>query len=261
VRQLLGTRSSLHFLSAVTTPSFLFQGRRDFAFDIDQAVDAYRRLAGPKRLYIGDFGHPPSSFPGPDLVHVLDLSTRWYDRFLKGLPNGVDREKPVQVAPDPWDAKPVSFARPPAVKRIALVSRASSGLTARGKVVRTLRLPKRTIEQFGAPVVRVTASTSTQWPHLVAVLTAVDAQGKETILSEGGTLTSFGRKARTVSFRLISSANLIRSGAKLRLYLGGTSTVQNIANLLYLKLVPEGSRLTVGKVTLTLPVLAKTISG
>jgi hypothetical protein len=95
----------------------------------------------------------------------------------------------------------------------------------------------------------------------VAVLTAVDAQGKETILSEGGTLTSFGRKARTVSFRLISSANLIRSGAKLRLYLGGTSTVQNIANLLYLKLVPEGSRLTVGKVTLTLPVLAKTISG
>ena len=115
VRQLLGTRSSLQSLSAVTTPSFLFQGRRDFAFDIDQAGDAYRKLAGPKRLYVGDFGHSPSSFPGPDLSHVLDLSIRWYDRFLKGIPNGVDKEKPVQVASDPWSGKTASFAAPPAV--------------------------------------------------------------------------------------------------------------------------------------------------
>ena len=63
VRTLLGTRSSLSALSAVTTPSFLFQGRRDFAFDIDQATDAYRRLAGPKRLYVGDFGHSPVDLP------------------------------------------------------------------------------------------------------------------------------------------------------------------------------------------------------
>jgi fermentation-respiration switch protein FrsA (DUF1100 family) len=68
-------------MSTLTTPSFLFQGRRDFAFDIDQAAEAYRRLAGPKRLYIGDFGHSPSKFPGPDLAHILDLSTRWYDRL------------------------------------------------------------------------------------------------------------------------------------------------------------------------------------
>lgn len=260
VRQLLGTRSSLRLMSAVTTPSFLFQGRRDFAFDIDQAVDAYRRLAGPKRLYIGAFGHSPSSFPGPDLVHVLDLSTRWYDRFLKGMPNGVDREKPVQVAADPWRGTAASFAALPAVKQITLVSSGRSSLAARGKVVRTLRLPKRALEQFGAPVVRVTASTPTQWPHLVAVVTAVDSRGAETILTEGGSLTSFGRRARTVSFRLISDANLLRRGVKLRVYLGATSTVQNLANLLYLKYVPDGSRLTVGKVTLTLPVLAKTIS-
>jgi predicted acyl esterase len=146
------------------------------------------------------------------------------------------------------------------VKKITLVSKGRSVLSDRGKVVRNLRLPKKTVEQFGAPTVRVTASTPTQWPHLVAVLTAVDARGAETILTEGGTLTSFGRKARTISFKLISDANLIRAGVKLRLYLGATSTVQNIANLLYLNFVPEGSRLTVGKVTLTLPVLPKTIS-
>jgi predicted acyl esterase len=260
VRTLLGTRSSLSALSAVTTPSFLFQGRRDFAFDIDQAADAYRRLAGPKRLYVGPFGHSPSSFPGPDLVHVLDLSTRWYDRFLKGIPNGVDKEKPVQVGSDPWSGKTASFARPPAVKNLTLLSQARSGLSARGKVVRTFTLPKRALEQFGAPVVRVTASTNTHWPHLVAVVTAVDALGRETVLTEGGTITALGKQARTVSIKLISTGNLLRRGTKLRVYLGGTSTVQNVANLLYLKLVPDDSQLSVGKVTLTLPLLPKTIS-
>jgi predicted acyl esterase len=260
VRTLLGTRSSLSALSAVTTPSFLFQGRRDFAFDIDQAADAYRRLAGPKRLYIGPFGHSPSSFPGPDLVHVLDLSVRWYDRFLKGIPNGVDKEKPVQVGSDPWSGKTASFARLPAVKNLTLVSKARSGLSARGKVVRTLTLPKRDVEQFGAPVIRVTASTATQWPHLVAVLTSLDARGKETVLTEGGTITALGKKARTVSIKLISTGNLLRRGTKLRVYLGGTSTVQNVANLLYLKLVPDDSQLTIGKVTVTLPLFPKTIS-
>ncbi len=260
VRTLLGTRSSLSALSAVTTPSFLFQGRRDFAFDIDQAADAYRRLAGPKRLYIGPFGHSPSSFPGPDLVHVLDLSTRWYDRFLKGIPNGVDKEKPVQVGSDPWSGKTASFARPPSVKSLTLVSQARSGLSARGKVVRTFTLPKRDLEQFGAPLIRVTASTATQWPHLVAVLTSLDTRGQETVLTEGGTITALGKKARTVSIKLISTGNLLRRGTKLRVYLGGTSTVQNVANLLYLKLVPDDSRLTVGKVTVTLPLLPKTIS-
>jgi predicted acyl esterase len=126
--------------------------------------------------------------------------------------------------------------------------------------VRTFTLPKRSIEQFGAPVVRVTASTPTQWPHLVAVLTSVDGRGQETVLTEGGTITSLGKKARTVSIKLIATGNVVRSGSKLRVYLGGTSTVQNVANLLYLKLVPDDSRLTVGKVTVTLPLLPKPIS-
>ena len=260
VRQVLGARSSLRALSTVTTPTFLFQGRRDFAFDIDQAADAYRRLAGPKRLYVGDFGHQPSSFPGPDLVHVLDLSTRWYDRFLKGIPNGVDKEKPVQVASDPWSGKTASFARLPTTKRVTLTTSGRSTLASRARIVRTFRLPHRALEEFGAPVVRVTASSPTQWPHLVAVVTAVDTHGQETVLTEGGAITSFGRRPSTISIKLISAGNLIRTGSKLRVYLGGTSTVQNLANLLYLNLVPDDSRLTVQKVTLTLPVLPKPIS-
>jgi predicted acyl esterase len=256
IRQLLGTRSSLRLLSAVTTPSFLFQGRRDFAFDIDQAAAAYRLLAGAKRLYVGDFGHSPSRFPGPDLAHVLELSTRWYDRFLKNEPNGVDKEKPVQVAGDPWLGKAASFDGVPKVQRFTLSwSVRGKTMAARGKLVHMFRPLKRTVEQFGAPVVTVTARTATQWPHLVAVLNAGD-----TVVSEGGTLTSFGRKWTSVRFRLIADANLLERGTRLRLYLGGTSTVQSIANLLYLKPVPDEAKLQVGRVTLTVPVLPKTIS-
>jgi predicted acyl esterase len=253
-RDLLGSRSSLQFLSTVTTPSFLFQGRRDFAFDIDQAAAAYRRLGGPKRLYVGDFGHSPSRFPGPDLAHVLELSTRWYDRFLKNEPNGVDKEKPVQVASDPWRAA-ASYASMPKVRRFTLNRSGPHVMTARGKIVYTFPPLKRTVEQFGAPVVSVTASTTTQWPHLVAVLTA-----GSTVLSEGGALTPFGTTPRGVKFKLIADANLLKRGTRLRLTLGGTSTVQNIANLLYLKPVPDDARLKVGRVTLTVPVLSKPIS-
>jgi hypothetical protein len=63
-----------------------------------------------------------------------------------------------------------------------------------------------------------------------------------------------------VSFRLIADATLIKPGQPLRLYLGGTSTVQSASNPLYIKLLPSGSRLTVTRVTLTIPFLAKTIS-
>jgi predicted acyl esterase len=259
IREVFGIRSSLRFLKAVTTPSFLFQGRRDFAFDIDQATAAYRALAGPKRLYVGDFGHPPSTFPGPDVGALLGQGLRWYDRFLKGMPNGVDTENPVEVAPDPWRGRTVSYAGLPKVKRVTLISRSRAAIGPRGKSVGQFRIKQR-VEQFGAPVVRVTASSRTQWPHLVAVLTLVRADGSETVLSDGGAATTFGRTARTVSFKLVSDANLIPRGGRLRVYLGATSTIQSLGNLLYLKPVPDRSQLSIRKVTLTLPVLPKTIS-
>jgi predicted acyl esterase len=254
VRDLLGVRSSLRSMSSLTTPSFLFQGRRDFAFDIDQAAEAYRRLAGPKRLYIGDFGHAPSTFPGPDLTHILELSTRWYDRYLKEEPNGVDKEKPVQVASNPW-RQATSFATVPRVQQLKVELSRTQRVATAGKVVYTLPPLKRTIEQFGAPVVTVTASTASQCPHLVAVLSA-----GTTVVSEGAALTPFGRKARAVKFKLIAAANLLKRGTRLRLTLGGTSTVQDIHNLLYLKPLPDGSQLKISSVGVSLPTLPKPIS-
>ena len=47
VTALASTRSPLQQLSSVTTPTLLIQGRRDFLFDIDQALAAYKLLKGP----------------------------------------------------------------------------------------------------------------------------------------------------------------------------------------------------------------------
>ena len=92
------------------------------------------------------------------------------------------------------------------------------------------------------------------------MLTGVDARETRPSSAKAASLTSFGAKAKSIRFPLISDANLLRKGTRLRLYLGGTSTVQNIANLLYLKPVPDGSRLKVQSVALTVPALQKTIS-
>ena len=61
VRPFAAARSSIAALKNVRTPVFLMQGRRDFAFGLDQAKRAYAALRGPKQLWIGLHGHAPSS--------------------------------------------------------------------------------------------------------------------------------------------------------------------------------------------------------
>ena len=67
---------------------YLFQGRTDFVFDISQATRAFARLDGPKRLYVGNFGHSPSTFPGPDIGFVLSEGRAFFDTHLKGVDSG-----------------------------------------------------------------------------------------------------------------------------------------------------------------------------
>src|SRR6266566_1358819 len=50
IRQFTAQRSSKQLLSRVKTPVFMFQGRRDFAFDLTQAKTAMKLLQGPRRL-------------------------------------------------------------------------------------------------------------------------------------------------------------------------------------------------------------------
>jgi predicted acyl esterase len=85
VNALTASRSPLAKLSSLTTPTLMIQGRRDFLFDIDQALAAYKALKGPKRLYVGNLGHSPGISPAtaPDAAIYWGEAVKWFDRFLK----------------------------------------------------------------------------------------------------------------------------------------------------------------------------------
>jgi predicted acyl esterase len=259
IRAYLATRSTRSQLSGVRVPTFILQGRRDFAFDADQAIAAFRLLKGPKRLYLGDFGHAPATNPPEEFDYAAVEVRTWFDRFLKGIPNGIDTRPPIEVAPDPW-RKPVSFKILPKPRQLTFAFRGRRTLSAEGKVVRTTARIRH-LESFGAPIVKISFATPTGYKHLVAVLSAVTPSGSEIVVSDGGADTqTSGKSARTVTIKLQNEVTSIPAGSRLRVTLGARSTVQNVGNLVYLIPVPEGSVAHIGKVTLTLPVLPKPVT-
>jgi predicted acyl esterase len=248
-------RSVRHLLDRLRTPVFMIQGRRDFAFDMDQALAAFSRLRGPKRLYLTGLGHSPATNPPAERPHVLAQMRLWFDRFLKDVPNGIESRPPIEIAPDPWRGKSVQFRTVPRRKVVSYRLKGTRTIESAGTLVRTLSLPRRPLELFGMPLVQATVSTKTGWRHLVAVLSAVTPDRREVVVSTGGTSTaSLGRKPRRVTIRLLSNATLIPAGSRLRLTLAATSAP------LYIVGVQTGSRLTIGRVTLSLPALRQPIS-
>jgi predicted acyl esterase len=253
-------RSVRRLLGNIRVPTFLMQGRRDFAFDPDHAVTAYARLKVPKRLYLADFGHAPAANPPGEAAHVLPEAREWFDRYLKGLPNGIDRKPPIEVAPDPWTGRTFQYRTLPARKTLRLSFPGRAEIGSAGKVARTKpRLRART-ETFGSPVLRVSLASPNGWPQVVAVLSALTPQGKELVVSAGGARLRLGPKPKQVKVRLISQLTAIPKGSRLRLTIAATSTAQSPGNLLYLTGVPRSSRLVVGPAGLSVPLMAKPIS-
>jgi len=251
-------RSTRKSLSTVTTPVFFFQGRRDFAFDIAQAKAGYALLRGPKRLYVGAFGHAPSTFPGPDFAQVSSLGKRWFSRHLLGLSATIAQ---VGLAPSPWRGKLRTYARLPATRRLTVSLPGADRLTGAGRALRTSGRFTGRAETFGSPTVQVTARLAGGWSRIVAVLTAQPRKGSEVVISEGGINTAGMSGKRRLTIRLIDTATLVPQGARLRLTLASSSLAQNPANLLYLNLpMPRGARVALGAVRLTLPILRKPVS-
>jgi predicted acyl esterase len=259
-RTYLASRSTRAQLTSVHIPTFILQGRRDFAFDANQAIAAYRRVQGPKRLYLGDFGHTPAQNPPAEFAYIALELRAWFDRFLKGLPNGIDKRPPVEIAPDPWRRPTASFRALPKTRTLRFSFPTRSVLTADGKVARTTKRVRH-LETFGKPLVSVRVQPGpTGYKHLVAVLSALTPSGKEIVVADGGADTSSATSRGRVTIALQNEVTSIPRGSRLRVTLGARSTVQNIANLVYLIPVPDGSRATVRGLTLTLPVLRKPIS-
>ncbi len=251
-------RSSRRALGRVTVPTFMLQGRRDFLFDVDQALAAYRLLPGPKRLYLGDLGHAPAANPAGESSYYLSEARSWFDRFLKGMPNGIDTRLPIQFAREQWNGKTVSFASPPPTRGLVYTLRGSNTIGAPGKVVRTTRRVRGFQETYGTPLVRATLTPRGGWTHVVAVLSALTPSG-EVVVSEGGAALS-GSTRRTLTIRLMNEVTAIPPASRLRVTLAATSTAQDPGNLLYLVSVPQRATLRVGTIRLTVPVLRSAVS-
>src|SRR5207244_3750183 len=160
VDALAGPRSVAGRLRQITVPTLVVQGRHDFLFDLDQGIAAYRTLGGPKRLYMGDLGHDPSPNPPQELPALAGQVRLWFDRYLKGVPNGVEKTAPILLAADPWRGRVATYRTLPSTQRLTFRFAGRTTIAQGGKVARVVRLPKLR-ETFGDSVVSFSASSTT----------------------------------------------------------------------------------------------------
>ncbi len=254
-------RSSINALKGVRTPVFMMQGRRDFAFGLDQAKRAYAALAGPKQLWMGLHGHAPSSGVSPDTPAMLAEGARWFDRFLRG-DTSRPLARPVAIAPERWRGRPVRYARLPKVvaRRPSEFTIRSGAIPQSGRYRIPVQRPQRASEVFGSPIVEVTATAAGGWSRIVAVLSARTPAGKEIVVGGGGVPTRPG--PRTYRIALNDQATFLPKGSRLTLTIGSSSLAQNPGNLLYLDLpFASTARLRVTRGSVRIPELATPISG
>jgi predicted acyl esterase len=250
VRAWAAERSSLAKLGTVRTPVFMAQGRRDFAFGIDQGSRAWARLQGPKMLYVGQHGHAPSTFPAADTTYLMTLTQRWFACHLLG--QGCGAGKVVAISSEIPGGRVVTRGSPPPVSPTLVSFPGVTTFARSGKAQRTSARLRTAIEIYGTPTVRTSIAASGGWSRLVAVLTARTPAGKEILVSAGGVPTKPG--AQSVTIQLLNQATYIPRGSRLTLTLASSSTAQAPTNLLYLDLpMAPTARARVGTAVLKLP--------
>lgn len=251
VRAWAAERSSLSKLGTVTTPVFMAQGRRDFAFGIDQGTRAFNVLKGPKTLYVGLHGHAPSTFPAADSGFLMTKARAWFDCYLRST--GCDgNQTSVYVAPETFAGQVARRGTLPPVSPTFVSFPGVTTFAKSGKAQRTSAPLRKAVEVYGAPTVQTSIAASGGWSRLVAVLTARTPAGKEIVVSAGGVPTKPG--AQKVTIQLVNQATFVPRGSRLTLTLASSSTAQSAANLLYLDLpMPQTARARVGTAVLKLP--------
>jgi len=231
IKALVDPRSAASKLSSITTPIYMFQGRVDYAFDVTQAENGFLHVAGPKHLYVGQFGHTPSTFPGPDFDYVMTQGIAWFDHYLKGAPNGIDKTPPVTIAAASG-SKRATFAGIPKTQKLTLHS--GSKL-------------KQTVETFGVSTIKVRVKSIDTYPRLVATVIA----GKR-VITHGAVVPHIGMN----TIRLANYVQHIPKGTRLTIRFGPDSGPLDIA---YLGFADQKS-IALGAATLTLQTLPKPIT-
>ena len=259
VRPWAAERSSLSKLGSVTTPVFMAQGRRDFLFGIDQAALAFKRLKGPKLLYLGLHGHAPSTFPAADTGFLMAQVRSWFDCHL-GASACSRPPAAFALAPEGFTSGQLPFTTSqPGTTSSTVAFPGVTTFARTGKSARTSGRLGKAIEIYGSPTVKATIAASGGWNRLVAVLTARTPQGKEIVVSAGGVPTRNG--VQKVSIKLASQATFVPRGSRLTLTLGSSSLAQSSSNLLYLDLpMAPSARVRVGNAVLAIPGLRNPVT-
>lgn len=77
----------------IEVPTFLVGAWRDIF--PDAVVRAYEHISAPRRILMGPWMHEMPDLAGSSQVDYLAEMVRWWDRWLKGVDNGVSEEPPV----------------------------------------------------------------------------------------------------------------------------------------------------------------------
>jgi hypothetical protein len=239
----LAARSSRAGLHSLSVPTLMVQSQRDLNFDLDQATAAYKLLAGPKRLYVGNFndlGHPKYALP--EVV-------AWFRQYLAGGPavrGGVELEH------TPWDGKTTSFGALPPTRHVVVNLPGTKRLTRKGSVARSVRPTGGPLETFGDGSVTVRyAGASKGWSELAAVVTFAR---NHTYVIEGA--APIAAPAGVVTIPLLDEVAVLPRGTRVvvTIYSGYRAGVFGDEG------PPPPAKLTVERMTLDLSVLQRAVS-
>jgi alpha-beta hydrolase superfamily lysophospholipase len=247
-------RSSRSRLHTIHVPTFLLQGRHDFLFDMDQAIAAWKLLAGPKRLYLGDLGHAPARNPKAEQPGYLAAVTAWFGHYLAGgpsIPGGVE------LAHDPWDGTTTAYKSLPTTRPSSVNLPGKTKLTGAAFATRSARMTGGPHETFGDGTLKVRYSGAKGWTHLVAT---VSVKGSKTPVTEGA--APIKSSSGVVKIPLMNQAVVLPRGKKLVIKLGAASAddVNHVGIPIYAGAAPAGASIRVGNETLKLSFLRHTVS-
>ncbi|WP_024805762.1 CocE/NonD family hydrolase [Nocardia sp. BMG51109] len=121
-------------LGAIRAPTFIVGGWHDvWNMSEPREYNGLKLPAGQKKLLMGDTYHvnPGAGFGRPGAPPRLDVLQRaWFDKWLKGIDNGIDEYGPVvtQEQGGTWSTA-TAFPRPGVTHRRMYLSAAASGTT------------------------------------------------------------------------------------------------------------------------------------